>query len=287
MTDTYCGKSCDTCTQRAHLQCPGCQMGPGRAHSGECEIALCCHQKGHETCNTCVLRTNCSSFHRREYIPEYLQRAREYESEKKAKMAESIPFYAKWLWFLFLLVIPNIISNLMTSDTAQNLFPGLYRPGEILGILTILANALILLKLSTKNEAYRKPAYCNLALMALNFFIIAFRIHIIEASLTIVFAILPIGIALYSYYTEVHAHADVVAGFSKELFENWHNIWKWYLYSLGTSLASILIAVIIPFFGVLTALGASIALFIVNILKLVYLYRTAMLFREYPLEQLD
>ena len=38
----------------------------------------------------------------------------------------------------------------------------------------------------------------------------------------------------------------------------------------------------IPILGLLVVLGSAIGMIVVSILKLVYLYRTAKLFREYP-----
>ena len=49
----------------------------------------------------------------------------------------------------------------------------------------------------------------------------------------------------------------------------------------GAMLGSILIIVIIPILGLLVTLAAAIGLIVVSILKLVYLYRTAKLFRDY------
>lgn len=49
MTDTYCGKNCEECASKEALNCPGCKSGPGSAWSGDCEIAKCRKDKGHET----------------------------------------------------------------------------------------------------------------------------------------------------------------------------------------------------------------------------------------------
>jgi len=45
MSETYCGKSCQTCGYRAETSCRGCLEEASR----ECKLALCCRQKGHKT----------------------------------------------------------------------------------------------------------------------------------------------------------------------------------------------------------------------------------------------
>ena len=50
MAETYCGKSCEECTKKEQLDCSGCKTGPGRQFGGDCELAKCVRDKGHETC---------------------------------------------------------------------------------------------------------------------------------------------------------------------------------------------------------------------------------------------
>ena len=49
MAETYCGKSCAECTKKEQLNCSGCKAGPGRQFGGDCELAKCVRDKGHET----------------------------------------------------------------------------------------------------------------------------------------------------------------------------------------------------------------------------------------------
>lgn len=48
-------KNCDECTYKAELFCSGCQSGPGRVIRGDCKLARCCREKGHETCEVIAL----------------------------------------------------------------------------------------------------------------------------------------------------------------------------------------------------------------------------------------
>ncbi|MBQ8400958.1 MAG: hypothetical protein IJX14_03420 [Clostridia bacterium] len=50
----YCGKDCVSCAVREAENCLGCRH---IADFGECEIASCCKDKGHESCPDSVSRT--------------------------------------------------------------------------------------------------------------------------------------------------------------------------------------------------------------------------------------
>ena len=76
MGESYCGKSCDSCPVREPENCPGCKNGPGSPWSGECELARCCRDKGHDSCNTCNLSYQCSMYNNREWQPDYRARRR-------------------------------------------------------------------------------------------------------------------------------------------------------------------------------------------------------------------
>lgn len=56
---------------------------------------------------------------------------------------------------------------------------------------------------------------------------------------------------------------------------------EWYIGMTLGLLGSILLMLIIPILGLLVALVTAIGTIVVSILKLVYLYRTAKVFREY------
>ena len=51
----------------------------------------------------------------------------------------------------------------------------------------------------------------------------------------------------------------------------------------GGMFGCIIVMLIIPILGAIAILGCAIGTVVVGILKLVYLYRTAKIFREYPL----
>ena len=75
----------------------------------------------------------------------------------------------------------------------------------------------------------------------------------------------------------------MLAGVDNELSEKWEALWKW---NLGLTLGifgCIFLILIIPILAAIALIGTGIGMIVVGILELVYLYRTAKLFREYPM----
>lgn len=130
MGDTYCGKLCEDCQFKDNLQCPGCKTGPGKTWMTECELAKCCMDKGHQNCTTCSYSTSCGKLRGRDNEPERRLERRSYEQEKQKKIADKADFLGKWLWILFWLIIPSIISSIMTEENVAERFPALNLPDK-------------------------------------------------------------------------------------------------------------------------------------------------------------
>ena len=87
-------------------------------------------------------------------------------------------------------------------------------------------------------------------------------------------------VALVGNYQEYMAHAAVTAEVDYDLSEKWKKLWTWYLLAMGALILSILLMFIV--IGVFLALAVSVAILVIGVLEVVYLYRTAKLFRVYP-----
>jgi hypothetical protein len=48
-----CGIDCEACEYRAKMNCLGCQAAKGKLFWGECALAKCCMDKGHDHCGQC------------------------------------------------------------------------------------------------------------------------------------------------------------------------------------------------------------------------------------------
>ena len=284
MTETYCGKNCADCAYRERLACPGCKAGPGRAIYGDCTLAKCCRDKGHESCETCGFHTSCGPLRGRADMPQYRLKKLEAEAERRANIARKAPFLGKWLWILFWLVIPQSIAGIMTNETVVEWAPGLKLPGQVLSVLCAVAYGLILLRLSKEEGHYRTAAICCVAAAVLSAAAACFSGGE-EPGWTLVITLPGAVVSLVGEYHEFMGHAEVLSGVDNDRSEKWRNLWKWNIGLFGALLASVVITLIVPMLGMLVMLAAMIGILVVSILKLVYLYRAAKLFREYPAEE--
>lgn len=285
MAETYCGKKCAECTKREELNCQGCKAGPGRQFGGDCELAKCVRDKGHETCDTCGFKGNCGTLRSRESMPDYRIRKIEAEAMRKAAIAKRAPVLGKWLWIIFWLVIPSSIGSIMAHETTAKILPGLLMPGQIINAICSLTYGAILLKLGSEEDRYRTAGICALIAGGVSAVVAIITVAAEEATWTLLFTLPAAVVAMVGEYNEYMAHSAVLYGVDNELSEKWEVLWKWYIGLFLGMFGCIIVMLIIPILGAIAILGCAIGTVVVGILKLVYLYRTAKIFREYPVTQ--
>ena len=282
MAETYCGKSCAECTKKEQLNCSGCKTGPGRQFGGDCELAKCVRDKGHETCDTCGFKGNCGTLRSRDHFPDYRIRKIEAEEMRKAAIARRAPVLGKWLWIIFWLIVPSAIGSLMANETTAKILPGLFMPGQIINAICSLTFGVILLKLGSEEDGYRTAGICTLIAGASSSIAAIVNGASEGATWILIFTIPAAIVAMVGEYNEYMAHSAVLSGVDNELSEKWEVLWKWYIGLFLGMLGCILVMLIAPVLGAIAILGCAIGTIVVGILKLVYLYRTAKIFREYP-----
>ena len=282
MAETYCGKNCAECSKREELNCQGCKAGPGRQFGGDCELAKCVRDKGHETCETCGFKGNCGTLRSRESMPDYRIRKIEAEEMRKAAIAKRAPVLGKWLWIIFWLVIPSSIGSIMSHETTAKILPGLFMPGQIINAICSLIYGAILLKLGSEEDRYRTAGICALIAGVSSALAAMINGGSDGATWILIFTIPAAIVAIVGEYNEYMAHSAVLSGVDNELSEKWEVLWKWYIGLFLGMIGCILLMLIAPVLGAIVILGCAIGTVVVGILKLVYLYRTAKIFREYP-----
>ena len=284
MAETYCGKSCEECTKKEQLNCSGCKTGPGRQFGGDCELAKCVRDKGHETCDTCGFKGNCGTLRSRESMPDYRIRKIEAEAMRKAAIAKRAPVLGKWLWIIFWLIIPSTIGSIMSQETTAKILPGLMMPGQIINAICSLTYGVILMKLRSEEDRYRTAGICALIAGASSAAAAIINGMSDGATWILIFTIPAAIVALVGEYNEYMAHSSVLSGVDNELSEKWEVLWKWYIGLFLGMFGCIIVMLILPLLGAIAILGCAIGTIVVGILKLVYLYRTAKIFRDYHLE---
>ena len=284
MSETYCGKTCEDCVQKEQMNCSGCRVGPGRQFGGECELAQCARSKGHETCATCVLKSNCNLLCNCAAMPEYRRRKTEEEERRKASLARRIPALRKWLLVLFWLSIGLFVPSLMTNETAANTVPGLLLPGQILNTILSAAYGMILLKLDVAESRYRRAGICMLISCGCTV-LAAIMAHSESTAIFAALLTLPADlIGLVGRYNEYMAHSAVLyGGVDGILADKWNTLWKWFIGLYLGVYGYVILSAISVVLGGLALIAVGIGLIVVCVLELVYLYRTAKAFRNYPL----
>ena len=284
MTENYCGKSCAECVQKEKLNCSGCKTGPGRKFGGDCELAKCVRDKGHETCDTCGFKGNCGTLRSRESMPDYRIRKIEAEEMRKAAIAKRAPVLGKWLWIIFWLIIPSTIGSIMANENTAKILPGLFMPGQIINAICSITYGAILLRLGSEEGRYRTAGICALIAGASSAIAAIVNGGSEGATWILIFTIPAAIVALVGEYNEYMAHSEVLSGVDNELSEKWEVLWKWYLGLFLGMFGCIIVMLIAPLLGAIAILGCAIGTIVVGILKLVYLYRTAKIFREYSIQ---
>ncbi len=73
-------------------------------------------------------------------------------------------------------------------------------------------------------------------------------------------------------------HAALLSALDDELADKWRNLLRWYALFTGTAVAALLLSGLM-LLAMLATITAALALTVLGIVKLVYLYRTADVFR--------
>ncbi len=284
MAETYCGKTCAQCVEKEISSCPGCKFGPGRQPDGDCTIALCCREKGHRDCTTCSFNGTCYTLRGKERMPEYRRKAVEAERIRAAALTKRALIFGRWLWVLFWLTILNMITSVLTVKTFTEANSVRFIIGSVLSTVCALACGAILIRLSFEEERYRIAGICVLASNAIG--ALQYIPGISGSVLWILLlSVVTVMISSYGAYQELAAHSAVVVDLDSKLAEKWPKLFKAYLLMFLTLLCSILFALISPFIGGLFGIVSALGLIVVSGLKLVYLYKTAKLFRKCTLDK--
>jgi hypothetical protein len=265
---------------KEELNCSGCKSGPGRALTDGCKLAECCRTKGHDQCTTCEFKSGCGLLRGRHQEPEHRKQRIQDEQENREALAKRSVGLGKWLWILFWLVVPATVASLLKTDFVKNISPDVYRFGRIMGIVMSLLYGCILLRLSYATDRYRKAGIYLLISVGVAVATLLISDNDLEY-LSVLLALAAAVISLVGEYNEYQGHATVLVGADNALSQKWEELWKWYIRCMLAIIGSVLLVLIFPLIGALLALAGSLGLIVIEILKLVYLYQTANVFRRF------
>ncbi|GEM_PF-399527 len=295
MAETYCGKNCSECAEYQNSLCPGCRQGPGSWLGNDCDIAQCARDKGCATCLGCDSEKTCILCAGASVMPE---RRKQRAAAKEAGQAlrRQRKDVGKWLWIYFWMLIPSLIVSFMTNNTIVQALPGLKFPGEILGILVGIAECVLLFLLSKEEQNYGYAAWAMVPVIVISVPDVIYHAGYFKTSpsLTHILAIMSLlaaaSTAVMSYF-ECKANRNVLTDVDARLSEKWRKLWgqyriawillwiAWTLLYASEALALIRITAV-KVLGGMVLVAANIGLIVVGIQRLIYLYKTAKLFRE-------
>lgn len=194
---------------------------------------------------------------------------------------ERTQFLGKHIGILFWLFVPRLISGLMGNSYMQVHEPGVYNAGTVLCIICFAVYVIVLLKLTRENRHYRDAGLFSLVSIVLSIIVMLILSgDVIYSSGTSVLALIGEVSELCAEYQEFTAHAEQlesVAG-DKVQADKWRKLWTKFMICYLVLIGSLLLAMMIPFVGMIIMLISAIAVVVFSIMKIVYLYRTSKIF---------
>lgn len=288
MAETYCGKNCSECAEYQNSLCPGCRHGPGSWLGNDCDIAQCARDKGCATCLGCDSEKTCILCAGASVMPE---RRKQRAAAKEAGQAlrRQHKNVGKWLWIYFWMFIPSLIAAFMSYNIFVRTLFALRLPGEILCILIGIVQCVLLFLLSKEEKNYGYAAWAMVPVIVISVPDVIYHAGYFKTSpsLTHILAIMSLlaaaSTAVMSYF-ECKANRNVLTDVDARLSEKWRKLWGQYRIAwilLFASGALVLIRITaVKVLGGMVLVAANIGLIVVGIQRLIYLYKTAELFRE-------
>ncbi len=195
------------------------------------------------------------------------------------KPGVNVALLAKWMRILFWLIIISTAANLLTSENVTNAAPPLASAGQILNIAANVAYGVVLLKIASESMNYRNSAICRFITVAVAIAVIPISDNT-EFFIAIPVVILSIVMDMVGEYYEFMGHAEVLRGADRTLSYKWLTLWKWYIGTFLGMIGGTVLAVMIPLIGLIVVLASTVGTLVISIVKIVYIYKTAGVFRN-------
>lgn len=273
MSASYCMKNCDECTSK----CGGCRTS---AYVERCEIAKCCRERGHRSCEDCLTRPGCRKCMGSSRMPESMILKERREREILQGNFKRAGILAHWVKVIFWCWIAQIVTGLLDLDFITQALPVV---GFIsFAVTTVLMTAVGFSYLEMK-EIDDRFGYVGYAQLAVAVYSVLDR-FLPEGNILmnlLMFAAAVVNVISLNWMCT--AYSDTLEGISPDFSEKWLSLWTWYLYTLCGILGGIVL-LIIPFLsmiGVIVIIGALIMLIVVSIRQGICLYQTANVCAEY------
>lgn len=216
-----------------------------------------------------------------------------YQKELRERKVKNAALLGKWVTVLFWLQIVAIVANLLSDDLFDGA-PMIQLVGTLMSYGILIANSVILIKLKVVEDWFGKAGVCYLV-SGLSGLVIALFLLGDAVALSSLLAIAMMIVQMRGNYSECTGYEVVLRGVDDDLSEKWARQWKLEIACTVTVLVSAIVLLVSAILGGgvlaiiigLVTLAASIGAFVLGIMRLVYLYRTADCFRNYSPEDVE
>lgn len=199
------------------------------------------------------------------------------------ELAERAALFGKWLmicfWMRFIPLVPAVMVVIAELNGRSSAL------GELLLYGASLFDVVILYMLGRKEQRFRSCAGLTMVTFCAG---IVLKVVGSEA-LSDLWSVPSTIINLCAQYQFMHGCREILLGIDNDQARKWHTLWLWDIGLLAGMIVGMLplMIVVMIFESEIVAMGALIVLFglliallVVAVLELVYLYRTAGLFRR-------
>lgn len=270
---TYCGRSCENCSKKKAIGCPGCNQGPGKPIFGDCELAQCCRTKHHPTCDNCNIRLRCGLYINRANAAELRMKRHADMQKRLEETAEKAHAMSRWLRILFWLFLPNLLGRVMAEDLISVGPTALSAVGSMLYNGSYIAYCVVLFIMSRYEDQYKKAAICLLFIFVLC--ILSIFVPFEGWVVILLISIAALVFALLFVYYEFRAHTAFFEKVDAELCYNWTMMRKLFIIAGCFVCGSVIVAVLMMPLVIVTIIIGLLGYILIAVLKQVLLYRSA------------
>ena len=208
---------------------------------------------------------------------------------RNQRWSEKAPFLSKWLWLLFWLVIPQALASLLSGNVIPADYSALLLLGKIFQLIYYLGCGLVMLKLSPILSRYRTAGLCYLiggvVTTATDLLPVSDETSTLALWISLA-GLLGLLLLLAAEYQECMGHSELLEDLNLDLPRQWKKLWKLFIGCYAALFVSVMLLFVSALLGLFVTLAGTLGLLAVMIVKLIYLYRTAMFFRHFPKAEL-
>lgn len=261
MSESYCLKSCADCGREG---CAGCRAD---RFSAQCEIAACCREQHHDSCESCTRAAYCPTRANRDLMPQRVLSKERHAAEHAAEYRAKAELLAKWTKFIFWsLVITNALALL-------GLLPSLHPLETVGSCIAVLLTSYGMFRMRGIDRRFGQVAIWQ-ALAGL-FTTLLPEVSAGENGFVVFLTLIAGAAGVYLTKLKLETLRDSLSGISGALAEKWEKQWELYKLSVCIALGGAAASIVLGILGLLVTLGGLCMLIFVGIREYVYLWQTA------------